>query len=88
MNQLWRNQLLGLAVEGDEASPYKKVSFSVVRHPENRALDKTINEYRRLIANNERFSVLTSLDVVQAAEVVGGQELDRWVDWYRGLYGL
>ena len=88
MNQLWRNQLLGLAVEGDKASPYKKVSFSVVRHPENRALDKTINGYRKLIANNERFSVLTSLDVVEAAEAVDDPGLDRWVGWYRGLYRL
>jgi len=88
MNQLWRNQLLGLAVESDADSPYKRVYFSVVRHPENRLLDNTINEYRALVGDNERFSGLTSLDVVKAAAAVSNPELDRWVAWYRDLYRL
>ena len=52
------------------------------------SVDKTTNEYRKLIANNERFSVLTSLGVVQAAAVVGDPGLDQWVRWYRGLHRL
>lgn len=38
MNQLWRNQLLGLAL-GDNKS-YEHVYFSVVKHSKNKSLDK------------------------------------------------
>ena len=88
MNQLWRNQLLGLAVENDNTSPYKHVYFSVVRHPRNYHLDKTINEYKALIADNKRFSVFTSLDVMNAAATIPDTELNRWIAWYKDLYNL
>ena len=87
-NQLWRNQLLGLAVEREETLPFKRVYFSVVRHPENGSLDKTINQYRALIGDSDRFSVFTSTDVVKASQAIGDPGLSRWVDWYRDLYRL
>jgi len=87
-NQLWRNQLLGLAVEKDKNLPYERVYFSVVKHPENCYLDKTINQYRAIIGDTDRFSVFTSLDVVNAAAGIGDAGLSRWVDWYRDLYKL
>lgn len=87
-NQLWRNQLLGLAVEKDETLPFKRVYFSVVKHPENSYLDKTINQYRALIGDSDRFSVFTSIDIINAAKAIGDPELGRWVDWYRDLYAV
>ena len=88
MNQLWRNQLLGLSIEQDERQPYQHVTFSVVKHPRNNYLDKSLAEYKDLIANNPKFSVFTSLDVVIAATSLRNSELDRWGAWYRDLYAL
>jgi hypothetical protein len=86
MNQLWRNQLLGLSIEYDERQPYEKVYFSVVHHPGNKSLDNTINKYKELITNNERFSTFTSDEVVRIAESLNDAELNKWAGWYRGLY--
>lgn len=88
MNQLWRNQLLGLAIEQNSALRYKHVHFSVVKHPRNSYLDKTIDEYKALTASNEKFSVFTSADVVNAAAAVHDTELHKWIGWYRTLYDL
>jgi len=33
LNQLWRNQLLAIAIESSRDWPFKKVFFSVVHHP-------------------------------------------------------
>ena len=89
MNQLWRNQLLGLAVEQDKTLPYKHVYFSVVKHAGNTSLDKTISEYKNLIGNNPEFSVFTSADVVnKAAAELHDSELDKWIAWYKELYNL
>lgn len=87
-NQLWRNQLLALAIEQDGRQPYKHVHFSVVRHPKNKALDETLSRYQRLIDNNPKFSVFTSLDVIQAAQNQHDPILEAWIDWYKGLYML
>ena len=86
MNQLWRNQLLALSIEQDDHQPYNHASFSVVRHPRNTALDKSLDDYRDLIAHNPQFSVFTSADVIRAAERFGDDALRVWVDWYRDLY--
>lgn len=86
INQLWRNQLLGLSVEQDDRQPYKYVSFSVFKHPGNSHLDKTLNAYKSLISNNQRFSVFTSADVLDAAGRFADADLMRWIDWYRLLY--
>lgn len=88
INQLWRNQLLALSIEQDERQPYKHVMFSVVKHPRNTYLDQSIKEYTDLIANNPKFSVFTSKDVLDAAVGLLDPELDQWVAWYRDLYAL
>lgn len=88
LNQLWRNQLLALSVEGDERQPYKQVSFSVVHHPGNSHLGKSLAAYQELIANNPKFSVFTSGDVIAAAAALDDPELNQWTAWYRELYNL
>lgn len=88
MNQLWRNQLLGLAIEQDANQPYKHVSFSVVKHPGNESLDETLNAYQNLINTNSKFSVFTSADVLGAAGKHGDTQLDHWRTWYNSLYKL
>jgi len=86
MNQLWRNQLLGFAIEQDEKQPYKEVSFSVVHHPDNHTLDKSINEYKKLVANNPKFSSFTAKDVIDKAITDEDKEIGKWVVWYKELY--
>ena len=88
MNQLWRNQLLALAVEQDERQPYTFAHFSVIRHPGNTSLNKTLGEYKDLTANNPGFTDFTSADVIDAAEKYGGAGLAPWVKWYKELYNL
>ena len=86
MNQLWRNQLLGLAIEQDKKRPFQHSTFSVVRHAGNTSLDRTLKQYKNLIGDDPRFTVLTSADVVRAAEEFGGTDLQEWARWYRELY--
>ena len=88
MNQLWRNQLLGLSIEQDDRQPYQHVYFSVVRHPRNTSLHRTITEYQHLVANNPKFTTFTSADVVNAAEKQNDAELNQWIAWYKDLYAL
>ncbi len=88
INQLWRNQLLALAVEQDERQLYQHASFSVVKHQNNTHLDRSLDEYRDLVSNNPRFSILTSADVLRAAESSGDTQLGHWVSWYKELYNL
>ncbi len=84
MNQLWRNQILAFSVE--DQGHFKEVSFSVVKHPENTSLDKTMNEYTKLTGNDPRFTVIQSSEIIDAAQSVEDQELANWVEWYRELY--
>jgi len=86
MNQLWRNQLLGLALENEKL--YKHVYFSVVKHPENKSLDKSISQYQELIDNDTRFSAFDSSEVVKAANSLNDEKLDRWVKWFCDLYKI
>ena len=88
MNQLWRNQLLAMAVEQDDRLPYKHVSFSVVRHPRNESLNRSLRAYQNLIDDNPKFSAFTSADVISSAAAVGDERLDEWVAWYCTLYDL
>ena len=88
MNQLWRNQLLALSIEQDEHQPYKHVTFSVVRHPDNISLNKTLAAYQELINDNSGFSVFTSADVISAASTLKDTQLDQWIAWYKALYNL
>lgn len=88
MNQLWRNQLLGLAIEDDSSFPFARSTFSVLKHPENKSLDATIEAYKNLIGGNPAFSVLTSAKIVEAAENTDDKALSWWAKWYRDLYRL
>jgi hypothetical protein len=88
MNQLWRNQLLALAVEQDGRQPYEQACFSVVKHSANCHLDASLNAFTKLVGNNPKFSVFTSEDVLQAAEALQDDELNQWAHWYRTLYML
>ena len=87
-NQLWRNQLMGLAIERAATLPYRRVAFSVVHHPGNRALKGTLDAYGRLIADDPSFTVFTAADAAAAAQSHADDELQSWLDWYRELYGL
>lgn len=86
MNQLWRNQLLGFALENSKS--YEHVYFSVVKHPENKSLDKSITQYQKLINNNAKFSVFDSSEVVKAANSLNDEKLNAWVRWYCSLYKI
>lgn len=88
MNQLWRNQLLGLAVQKSKAAdlPFERVFFSVVYHPKNDALIPTLKEYTHLIDGNDRFSYFTSDHIVDASEGIDIPAIRRWRDWYSDLY--
>ena len=86
INQLWRNQLLGFALE--QAGLFKEVYFTVVKHPENKALDKSIEQYKDLIKHNNRFSVFDSKEVIDSAIKLNDSELNGWINWYRGLYKI
>jgi hypothetical protein len=88
LNQLWRNQLLGLAIEQDQRQPYQQVTFSVVKHPRNTFLDPSLAKYQDLIIHNPKFSIFTSAEVIAAAFALHNPELNQWVDWYRDLYAL
>lgn len=88
LNQLWRNMLLALSIENDSRQPYKHVYFSVVRHPGNRHLDKSIAQFKELIDNNPKFSTFTSIDVINAAISLHNPVIDTWVEWYKDLYKI
>lgn len=85
MNQLWRNQLLALALE-QQGQPFKHAHFSVAHHPGNTALDSSLTDYKGLIGNNPKFSVFTSADVLTAAEAAHDTSIDAWAQWYREVY--
>lgn len=87
-NQLWRNQLLALAIEQDERQSYKHVHFSVVKHPRNTALDATIDAYSELIGWNSKFTTFTSTELVDLADGVSDHSLKAWIKWYRDLYAI
>jgi len=84
MNQLWRNQLLGLGLM--QQGKYKHVVFSVVKHPDNHALDTVLNDYQKLTNKDPRFSWFSSSKIIQAAENVNNKTLEGWAGWYRKLY--
>jgi len=84
LNQLWRNQLLGLGLE--QQGKYKHVFFSVVKHPDNHALDAVLSDYQMLTNNDIRFSWFSSCEILRAAEALNNEALYAWAAWYRDLY--
>jgi len=87
LNQLWRNQLLALATE-QQGSPFKHAEFSVVRHHDNEALDRSIDDYKKIIDNNPKFSVFTSAEIISAAELHADDDLSKLISWYSDLYRI
>ena len=89
-NQLWRNQLLGLAIESSDLPtwPYSKVYFSVVHHPCNRSLAGSMQFYRGLLRSRGRFFSFTSDVLVRRAKQVDDTAVRQWANWYEGLYAL
>lgn len=79
--------MIGLAIELDERQPFERVTFSVVRHPRNVALEPTLEAYKSLIDYNPKFTTFTSEDVLTSSAGMS-DDLERWITWYRGLYGL
>lgn len=86
LNQLWRNQILGLTIE--KQGEYKNVYFSVVHHPDNNALEYSLSQYKELINANAKFSVFTSKKVIDVAIKVPDSALQTWIGWYKELYKL
>lgn len=86
LNQLWRNMVLALAVEDAVVSPFEYVHFSVVNHPDNHALEPSMQEFRSLTNGSERFSSFTSRQLIDAVEQEGSSGLSDWVAWYKELY--
>jgi hypothetical protein len=73
-NQLWRNQLLAFAIESDNQSPYEHASFSVVKHPANPHLGRTLTAFQDLVGHNSKFSVFTSKDVNRSPDCPTGSQ--------------
>lgn len=88
MNQLWRNMLLARAIEESNSAawPYTKVYFSVVVHPENHSLDRSMNAFKQLLSAEDRFFSFTSRQLVDAAARTDSAKLRAWAEWYMGLY--
>ena len=66
MNQLWRNQLLGFALE--KVGLFKEVYFSVVKHTVNKAIDKSLTSDNELINHNPHLSVYDSSLIIKYAK--------------------
>jgi hypothetical protein len=88
MNQLWRNQLLAIAIERAEQWPYREVYFSVVHHPRNQALAVSVEAFLDLTGRNERFSVFTPEPLVTEAKQGRSAALREWAEWYSDLYAI
>lgn len=84
LNQLWRNQLLAIALEKQVPNKYHEVYFSVVHHPENHFLTQSMDEYRKLINNSPKFGSFTSLDLIDVAK--NDPQLSEWIEWYVDVY--
>ena len=84
LNQLWRNQLLAIALERQHPNKYHEVYFSVVHHPENHFLTQSMDEYRKLINNSSKFGSFTSLDLIDVAK--NDPQLSEWIEWYVEVY--
>jgi hypothetical protein len=83
-NQLWRNQLLAYAIETNQN--FNRVHFSVVHHPRNNDLQKTISSYSRMLKEKSLFSVFTSKEIVEYSSYIAHSDIQKWVKWYADLY--
>ncbi len=85
-NQLWRNQLMAYAIQ--EKAKFKNVHFSVVCHPQNSDLKKTIDSYINMLKDKSLFSVFSSNQIVEGASSINNGEIQDWVKWYSELYKI
>lgn len=83
LNQLWRNQILALALQ--ETGIYSMVTFSVCHHAKSTMLDKSINKYKALICGNRMFSCFTNYDVLNIVYKLN-HDLQEWMQWYKDVY--
>ena len=88
LNQLWRNQLLAIAIQSSQSPrwPFKSAYFSVVHHPKNESLTPTINLFKQLTSNSDKFFTFSSRELVEQAKQVNFAPLQEWLTWYQGLY--
>jgi hypothetical protein len=88
LNQLWRNLLLALAIEefGVNGVSYNKIFFSVVHHPDNNKLNKSMNEFKALIGNDDSFFSFTSDQIIDSANKINDVDITKWVRWYKERY--
>ncbi len=86
MNQLWRNQVLATAIESDPTGRYKKVYCSVVYHPGNLSLLPTMQAFKELIGQQDRFTWCATDQLLAAAEKSSYPGVLTWAKWYRELY--
>ena len=85
-NQLWRNQLMGYAIQ--KKSSFKNVHFSVVHHHENNDLRNSMKEYKGMLNNQSVFDSFTSKDVIESAKKIHDPDIQKWIEWYSVLYRL
>jgi hypothetical protein len=91
INQLWRNTVLALAIENSTKGPYAKykhVHFSVCHHPENKALNDSMADFRSLLGEKDKFSSFTGQPLVDAALEAEAPALQHWSAWYARLYAI
>ena len=83
-NQLWRNQLMGYAIQKKGA--FENVHFSVVHHHENTDLQTSMDNYRNILNEQSVFDSFTSKDVIKSAKKINNQDIQEWLNWYSVLY--
>ena len=85
-NQLWRNQLLGIAIK--ERGLFKNVHFSVVHHPDNHDLAITMERYKKILKQSDLFESYTIRDFISASKSINDQDFNKWISWYSELYKI
>ena len=88
VNQLWRNQLLALSIEKSPDWPYKRVYFSVVYHPGNQHLKSSMESFKQILGDTDRFFWFPSSRIIDAARDEEDADMRDWVAWYEQLYAL
>ena len=85
-NQLWRNQLMGYAIQKNGI--FKNVHFSVVHHHENHDLQNSMNNYMIMLNDSSVFSSFTSKNVIESAKKIDHLDIQKWLEWYSVLYRI
>lgn len=83
-NQLWRNQIMGYAIQNKSA--FHNSHVSAIHHAENHDLKETMDSYKALLNDPSVFSIFTSKEIIEAAMRNCATELQNWIEWYSELY--